>query len=968
MCRLPAMSYQAFQETPMRDILRMPEFRSAILLASDALYRELQKYDFDYDLLPDALRFKADNYANRMANRTTPFGAFAGFTPVSFKEHETQIVLQADAFKLHLGRDFRNILSGFDAAAEDPQSVTSVRSNSSIYQTTGDMRFIAFTASESLRTFRIDQIGRDKTIGSILEFCKIARERYELLGFIKRLTGMDPIAANEMLNEMLGLQLLEDTAQPVLTGRNPGQQVSTLNQQAFQEFAQTVLAPGDLARPRFYANLEFSATGGLAPAVMGKVAEAVFALSKLSRDAEDPPALIAFKQAFREKFDRRAVPLMEAIDPELGISYDDLAQAFLDRPLLNGLNFYRETNRENHIAWGPLQRLLLQKWPAGKQQDIILEDADLQLLDGIAKPFSPSMALPFRVAGDLLVAEQGGGSSALSLLARFTPFNKDILHWCRDIAEEESNANPLIDFAEITCITDGRTDNINQRDALRHFEIPIRTGSALPAERQLLLADLYLSLHHDELCLWSRKSERRIMPRLSSAYNFYRSDLPVFRLLCDLQYQSLAHHIGLNPENLLPGLPYYPRVVYKQCVLSAASWIIRAEELQEFYRLAGHAQYEAFFNKAVQWGLPQRFSWSCHDQYLIFDIHDPSGIQNLLIQVKKELEVRLREVFEEGLRDGTVTDIKGNTHANEFIAAVINRNETYTTVISKPKLGTPAVSKRHFLPGSEWLYYKVYCQEFRSNDLLLLAADQLEKMIKRGLLSYWFFIRYNDPKPHLRLRIRLVNAADAGGRVFMALSLCLSRQHRLGWVSHIMLDTYERETERYQLAPVERAEMLFALSSRMVFRIIKRRRKADFPDHYLALKIAYDTALLFFPEPSSRLAFFSGIRDNLFQEFGADRQLKTGLEGKKRTLKKEVEQLLNNNNYYRENRIGKLSAAYLELLSQIKANNVVGLSGLAADLNHMHINRSFSSGMREQELVVYTLLYQYELGQQKRNG
>src|SRR5579871_4582286 len=56
-------------------------------------------------------------------------------------------------------------------------------------------------------------------------------------------------------------------------------------------------------------------------------------------------------------------------------------------------------------------------------------------------------------------------------------------------------------------------------------------------------------------------------------------------------------------------------------------------------------------------------------------------------------------------------------------------------------------------PGSTWLFMKLYCSHELQNGLIAgplraLAHDTLnEKMADE-----WFFIRYADPDPHLRLR------------------------------------------------------------------------------------------------------------------------------------------------------------------------------------------------------------------------
>src|SRR5207237_523935 len=59
---------------------------------------------------------------------------------------------------------------------------------------------------------------------------------------------------------------------------------------------------------------------------------------------------------------------------------------------------------------------------------------------------------------------------------------------------------------------------------------------------------------------------------------------------------------------------------------------------------------------------------------------------------------------------------------------------------------------RSFIPGSDWLYVKLYCGPESGDAVLrevvgpLVAAGR-----SSGLVQQWFFIRYGDPKWHLRL-------------------------------------------------------------------------------------------------------------------------------------------------------------------------------------------------------------------------
>jgi len=63
---------------------------------------------------------------------------------------------------------------------------------------------------------------------------------------------------------------------------------------------------------------------------------------------------------------------------------------------------------------------------------------------------------------------------------------------------------------------------------------------------------------------------------------------------------------------------------------------------------------------------------------------------------------------------------------------------------------------RKFIPGTEWLYLKIYTG-VKTSDVLLEEAilPLVTCFLNNNLINKWFFIRYNDPKPHLRIRFEL---------------------------------------------------------------------------------------------------------------------------------------------------------------------------------------------------------------------
>ncbi|MGH3872681.1 MAG: thiopeptide-type bacteriocin biosynthesis protein [Pseudonocardiaceae bacterium] len=116
------------------------------------------------------------------------------------------------------------------------------------------------------------------------------------------------------------------------------------------------------------------------------------------------------------------------------------------------------------------------------------------------------------------------------------------------------------------------------------------------------------------------------------------------------------------------------------------------------------------------------------------------------------------------------------------------------------------------LPGdSEWLFVKLYGHPDRHTAILTTHLP--------GLLSVWdsrpqwWFLRYQDPEPHLRLRIRL-RTADAFGETAQRVGTWAAGLRCLGLIGQMQLDTYYPETGRFgDGAAMAAAESVFAADS-----------------------------------------------------------------------------------------------------------------------------------------------------------
>ena len=138
--------------------------------------------------------------------------------------------------------------------------------------------------------------------------------------------------------------------------------------------------------------------------------------------------------------------------------------------------------------------------------------------------------------GDFQVYVGGAsGPSGARLLGRFCHADELLWRQTETHLRAEEAQQPGAVYAEIVHLPQGRIGNILSRPVLREYEIPFLGRSGAPEERQIPITDLLVSVRGNQIVLRSRRLQREIVPRLSSAHNFTNRSLGVYRFLCTLQ-------------------------------------------------------------------------------------------------------------------------------------------------------------------------------------------------------------------------------------------------------------------------------------------------------------------------------------------------------------------------------------------------------------------------------------------------
>lgn len=278
--------------------------------------------------------------------------------------------------------------------------------------------------------------------------------------------------------------------------------------------------------------------------------------------------------------------------------------------------------------------------------------------------------------------------------------------------------------------------------------------------------------------------------------------------------------------------------------------------------------------------------------------------------------------------------------------------------------------QRKFIPGSEWVYIKVYTG---SNTADKILVNELSKYIsvlnKNKYIEKWFFIRYADPDFHLRIRIKMKDRRFIG-EIIQLFYLHFRKAIIDERVWRVQLDTYNRELERYKGHLMELTETLFCIDSDYTLKILKVVRNMPLSNRWLIATKMIDTLLVDFGYDLQQRKDLLEQMDKSYKiEFGFNEFNSKQFNVMYREHSRELEEILwaqNNNKNFQildkiiRHRSKELKKTVSQLLIEDKGREI---GTLISSYIHMMLIRLFCSKNRLYELIIYNFMHRLYVSQ-----
>lgn len=274
--------------------------------------------------------------------------------------------------------------------------------------------------------------------------------------------------------------------------------------------------------------------------------------------------------------------------------------------------------------------------------------------------------------------------------------------------------------------------------------------------------------------------------------------------------------------------------------------------------------------------------------------------------------------------------------------------------------------KRTFILGEEWLYYKIYCGNFSADSILAESILPIvTKLRKKKLIKQWFFIRYNDPKNHIRLRFKIKDPKNIQ-KIILLIQTHFRELIEKDLVNDIVTATYKREIERYGETTIELVEKLFYHQSKKTLKLICNTTTQDdeIARIFASLQMIDDLLAHFQISLENRIHFVKSIEQAFKTEHAIEKENNKKLDQLYRTYKKEIGLYLQEKQepFYLEGLIKLFKTTQKEIAiinDIINKKPSIPLENIISAIIHMNINRIFRSKQRQYEMLCYDFMTKY---------
>ncbi|MEV5710965.1 lantibiotic dehydratase [Actinoallomurus sp. NPDC052274] len=778
----------------LSQVWTLPAFAAAVTSAAPQLASQITRALIGEPMAERRLRRLVETtvrYLLRWTSRATPFGYFAGVAPVELGPRAAVRWGEAHHAVVRPNEEF---IAEHTALAE--QNLATLRAVAVVTNSVGYRRGGAWVLpcarakDDRMWDVEIDLTSpvelAVETAGSPIMFSELAARMTKEL-------PTDTAAAERLLAALVEAGVLLSAVRPPMTVTDPAANLGR---------HRSLPDPGE----QIGVDLRVDCSVTLPPAVVDEAREAASALVAL---APHLPGWAAYHRAFIDRWGPgAAVPLREVL-------------RVLGFPAGYRGAFHRRDPAGFTARDGVLAQLA-QRSALDGCAEVVLDDELIDRLRGDDdRPPIPHTELRFTLAAETL-GDLDRGAFTLTVVSGARHAGVAAARFLHLLSPAELERFRRVYVSLPTALPCADTVQISAPPLETRLAAVARTPELLPIlpvgdfcpDPQQTLEDLAVTGDGQRLWLVSRTTGRPVEPLLLNCV-LPAVQQPLIWFLTEI-WTAWTAPCSRFDWGHARNLPFLPRLRRGRSILHPARWDIGQAALPG--RTATWPQWrDAWRQHRDHHRIPREVLIGDDDVRLRLDLDEPTHLAVLRSHLGRQGHAGLTEApGPSGWIDGRPA---------ELLLTLTN-----TRPHRPPRVARPVSTLQHRPGGSPWLDARLYgwC-----DDILAHLAEHADEVLPAG----WWFLRYPNPEPHLRLRIPLNTTTFTGAA--QRLTRWAEQLDTSGLLHDYALHTYRPETRHGTGPTLSAAEAVFAADSRAALHRLAGDRHAATAAGMIAIADAF---------------------------------------------------------------------------------------------------------------------------------
>ncbi|HBI1770653.1 TPA: lantibiotic dehydratase [Enterococcus faecalis] len=536
-----------------------------------------------------------------------------------------------------------------------------------------------------------------------------------------------------------------------------------------------------------------------------------------------------------------------------------------------------------------------------------------------------------------------GSNKAGKTFGRFAYFSNQFLEVITEFDHQFSELSKE-EICELVYLPKNiRSGNVTRDSTSTRKNISLHTSS-YDKENEIKMTDILVGVENDRLYLRNLADNKKILVTSNNMLNPTIADNGI-RLLQEISLQDELSWSNFPWSEVYSQFSYVPQIEYKNIVIETELWKINKYVLELPNDKPTKEQFVSNF-KEIQTKLqiPNVFYLQSADNRILVDITKQVYIDLIYKKYNQFGEIIIR-----GIEAGeSLNSICDGEKSVEVVIPFFRASKDSEETNENTRINNKLHADNNFAPFENWIFYKIYCSNENQEEVITFVNYFIEELSTEASIDISYFMRYSDPLPHIRLRIKadkqyLFEIAERFNRFISPL------QHSK-LVSKYIIATYYPENERYggqELMPL--AEHLFQIDSQVVVKLMandQQKEKIGVVSvlHYLnSFGIAFENQIKLLEASVGKENFSVEFKDIKNEYISSIDSYNNWYSFKKDKKNQELIELM----AQRENAIQE----YAKALSD--SNDLTNyLEDIILSVIHLHCNRLFGTD-REFERKVY---------------